>query len=131
MVRLGGGIFFKERDNILPVSPEQTISNLIDDITSLNLQNGIENSLDSKLNATTGALQDIDENNNVAAINALQSFINAVKAQSGKKISESNTQALIDATHAIINSLNPSRETVPKLDRIQYQFAYLSKPVCI
>jgi len=128
--RYGRG-YFKEWNNILPVSPEQTISNLIDDVMSLNLQNGIENSLDSKLNATTGALQDIDENNNVAAINALQSFINAVKAQSGKKISKSNAQALIDATPAIINSLNTSRETVPKLDKIQYQFAYLSKLVCI
>ena len=52
------------------------------------------------------AIEDINENNDVAAINSLQAFINAVEAQSGKKIPVENADYLINATQLIIDMLN-------------------------
>jgi hypothetical protein len=71
----------------------------------LNLQQGIENSLDSKLDAAYKALDDLNENNDVAAINAIQAFINAVDAQRGNKISNEQADELITAAQAIIDAL--------------------------
>jgi len=68
--------------------PAELIAKLIDHVLSLNLQHGIENSLDSKLDAALQAIEDVNDNNNVAAANALQAFINAVQAQSGNHIPE-------------------------------------------
>ena len=76
------------------------------DIVELNLQNGIENSLDVKLDAALQALVDINANNDVAAVNSLQAFINAVEAQRGNKIPAADADALIAAAQAIIDSLS-------------------------
>ena len=80
---------------------------LIDAVIDLNLQQGIENSLDAKLDAVIEALQDINENNNVAAVNTLQAFINAVEAQSGNHIPQEQADALIADAQAIIALLSP------------------------
>ncbi len=66
--------------------PVTLITRLADNVLNLNLQQGIENSLDSKLQTVIEALIDVNNNNDVAAINALNAFINAVQAQSGNKI---------------------------------------------
>ncbi|NIV30687.1 MAG: hypothetical protein GWN58_14665, partial [Anaerolineae bacterium] len=58
------------------VSALELLQRLIADVVALNLQQGISNSLDSKLDAAVEALDDLKENNDVAAINALQAFIN-------------------------------------------------------
>jgi hypothetical protein len=71
----------------------------------LNLQNGIENSLDAKLDAALQALDDINANNDAAAINAINAFINAVDAQRGNKIGEDDADDLIDAANNIIIGL--------------------------
>ena len=71
----------------------------------LNLQQGIENSLDSKLDAVSKALDDVNKNNDIAAINALQAFINSVEAQRGKKILDADANALIAAAQEIIDLL--------------------------
>jgi len=52
-------------------------------------------SLDAKLDAALNALNDVNENNDVAAINSMRAFINAVEAQRGKKISEEDADTLI------------------------------------
>jgi parallel beta-helix repeat protein len=78
---------------------------LIDVVASLNLQYGIENSLDAKLDAALNALDDVNQNNDVAATNALYAFINAVEAQSGNKISEEDADGLIAAAEVIIAML--------------------------
>lgn len=72
----------------------------------LNLKQGISNSLDAKLQAVIQSLDDINQNNNVAAINALQAFINSVEAQRGVNISEADATALIAAARAIIALLS-------------------------
>jgi parallel beta-helix repeat protein len=82
------------------------IEQLVYQVEALNLQKGIDNSLDAKLDAAAKALDDVNENNDVAAINTLQAFINAVEAQRGNKIPEADADALIAAAQAIIAMLN-------------------------
>ncbi|UCG17137.1 MAG: right-handed parallel beta-helix repeat-containing protein [Phycisphaerales bacterium] len=86
--------------------PQTMIEQIISDVLALNLQNGIENSLDSKLDAAQQALDDLNNSNNVAAINALGAFINAVQAQSGVHIPADDANALIAAAQQIIDLLS-------------------------
>ena len=67
---------------------------------------GIENSLDAKLDSAVQALADMNDNNDVAAINSLQAFINAVQAQGGEKIPEAEADALISAAEGTIALLS-------------------------
>ena len=91
-----------------PASPEVLIGKLVDLVIQLNLQSGIANSLDSKLDTVLRALEDLNANNDIAAINALYAFMNAVEAQRGNKISDADADALIAAAQAIIDLLeNP------------------------
>ena len=86
--------------------PVELLVDLAQDVIALNLQQGISNSLDAKLEAAMQALDDINENNDVAAINTLQAFINAVEAQRGNKISETDADALIASAQEIIDVLS-------------------------
>lgn len=79
---------------------------LAQDVTDLGLQYGIENSLLAKLDAAIQKLDDDNDNNNLAAINSLQAFINAVEAQRGKKISVEDADYLINAAQQIIDLLS-------------------------
>ena len=90
---------------LVVLTPAEAIQQLIADVVALNIQQGISNSLDSKLEAVLQALDDVNENNNVAAINSLQAFINAVEAQRAIHISEEDTNALIAAAQEIITLL--------------------------
>lgn len=87
------------------VDPEEAVGQLITQVVKLNLHSGIINSLDSKLEAALNALDDLNENNDVAAINSLYAFIKYVEAQRGKSISEENANALIESAEAVILSL--------------------------
>ena len=69
------------------------------DVVELNLNTGIENNLNAKLDAALNAL---NHNNDQVAINVLQAFINTVQAQSGKKIDASDAADLIAAAEKII-----------------------------
>jgi hypothetical protein len=57
------------------------------------------------LDAALDSLQDLNENNDGAAINKLHSFINAVNAQRGNKISEADADRLIAAAQGVIDQL--------------------------
>jgi parallel beta-helix repeat protein len=85
-------------------TPVKLTENLINSVNALNLQHGIENSLDVKLEAAMNALLDITAKNDVAAINSLQAFINAVEAQRGDKITDTEADELIAAAQEIIAS---------------------------
>ena len=88
------------------LTPSEMIEQLISQVISLNLHNGITNSLDSKLENARKALEDVNENNNVAAVNTIKNaFINEVEAQRGDKISESDADVLIAVAYVIINKL--------------------------
>lgn len=86
--------------------PVVEIENLAVDVFEMNLQNGIENSLDSKLDAALAALVDLNVNNDSAACNSLDAFINAVEAQRGKKITASQASQLVGAAQSIKILLN-------------------------
>ncbi len=95
--------------NGTPVAgPVGLTQDLIVDVVDLNLVNGIANSLDAKLDSVVRALDDLNENNDVAACNALEGFINAVEAQSGNHISVDDAVALIEDTQQIIALLGCS-----------------------
>ena len=74
-------------------------------VEELGLGEGIENSLLAKLQAAVGVLEDDNEKNDGAAVNILGAFINAASAQRGKKIAESQADALIAEAAAIIEAL--------------------------
>jgi hypothetical protein len=86
-------------------SIQDLISALVADVVSLNLKAGISKSFDAKLSVVLEALDDHREHNDVAAVNGLYSFINAVEAQRGKELTESQADSLISAATAIIAAL--------------------------
>jgi hypothetical protein len=88
------------------VPPQEALRALIAQVVALNLKQGISNSLDAKLEAAVEALDDMKEGNNVAAVNALQAFINSVEAQRGIHISEADADSLIAAAQAILGQLS-------------------------
>lgn len=83
----------------------QAMQNLVDLVETFNLQQGIANNLDAKLDAAMGALDDINANNDGAAINALQAFINAVEAQRGNHITDAQADQLIHDAQLILSNL--------------------------
>ena len=87
------------------IGPIQLMNELISQVMALNLQNGISNSLDAKLDSVLNALDDVNENDDVAAINALEAFINTVEAQSGGFLTEAEADALIELALQIIDLL--------------------------
>jgi titin len=86
--------------------PVELLLALAQKVIELNLHNGIENSLDAKLDAALKALQDIKSNNDTAAINTLEAFISTAEAQSGDKIPEADADELIAAALQIIGILS-------------------------
>ncbi|MBI3290364.1 hypothetical protein HYZ78_03120 [Candidatus Microgenomates bacterium] len=87
-------------------TPSAQVEDLIDTVESFNLQQGINNSLDAKLDAALNALDDLNENNDQAAINSLQAFINAVEAQRGSQITNEQADELVNRAQEIINTLS-------------------------
>ena len=82
-----------------------TKNDLITYIVPLNLQAGIENSLDAKLGSALTALEDLNSNNDVAAVNSLEAFINQVEGQRGTKLTDEQADSLISFALSIIDSL--------------------------
>jgi hypothetical protein len=90
---------------LLP-DPSNLLEKLSDKIDAMNLPKGTVNNLLTKLNHAIQLLEDNNENNDTAAINSLEAFINAVDAQRGKKISEVDADSLITAAQEIIELLS-------------------------
>jgi chitodextrinase len=86
-------------------SPVELLDILADDIIDLDLRRGIENSLLAKIDAAIAKLEDDNPKNDRAAVRKLRAFINEVKAQKGKKISEEDADDLIEAIQQIIDML--------------------------
>lgn len=81
------------------------IKDLLKTVEEMNLQNGIDNSLDAKLEAAAKALEDVKENNDASAVNKLEAFISEVEAQRGKKLTDEQADALHGDAQAIIDLL--------------------------
>ena len=93
-------------DAVIFEGPAEEISALVQDVILLDIQSGIATTLDAKLDAALTALDDLNENNDAAAINSLQAFINSVEAQRGKKITDTEADALIAPVQSIIGQIN-------------------------
>ena len=81
------------------------LDDLVQRVIALNVQRGMSNSLDAKLHAVMSAIDDANEKNNVAAQNAMYAFMNAVEAQRGKKLTETQADQLLSVARAIIAAL--------------------------
>ena len=79
---------------------------MIATVEDMNLQQGIDNSLDAKLDSALNALDDVNQNNDVAAINSLNAFKNAVEAQTGGKLTDAQADTLIAEADSIISMLS-------------------------
>lgn len=88
---------------VLPIL--EAIQQLIEEVLTINLQQGILNSLDAKLDSALKVLDDVNVKNYVAAINLLEAFINAVEAQSGRNLTIEEADALIDLATQLIDLL--------------------------
>ena len=82
------------------------LEQLIQAVVDLNLQQGINNSLDAKLDAVLQALEDLNENNDAAVPNVLNAFITQVAAQSGNQIPQAEAAVLIASAQEIIDLLS-------------------------
>ncbi len=91
---------------ITVLGPVELLDILAQDIIDLDLQPGIENSLLAKLDTALQKLEDDNENNDAAAVNLLEAFINTVEAHRDKKIPEADADALIAAAQEIIDLLS-------------------------
>jgi DNA-binding beta-propeller fold protein YncE len=89
-----------------PPTPQQATLQLIDNVKAMNLQQGISNSLISKLQNALASINapNIDVRNDAA--NKLQAFIHSVEAQNGKKLSTIQANFLITEAQKIIDQLN-------------------------
>ena len=77
-----------------------TFDSIADQVESLDLPQGTQVSLLSKLD---NAQKSVDKGNNDAAINQLEAFINQVNAQRDKKIDSADADALIAQAQALID----------------------------
>ncbi len=80
-----------------------TIESVIEDIEEMGLNEGIENSLISKLE---NAQKSLDKGQDNAAVNQLNAFINEVEAQRGKKLTDAQADELIAAAQSIMGNIS-------------------------
>lgn len=81
----------------------QAIEELILLVAEFNFARGIENSLDAKLDNALKLLDDMKDQNDGAAFNSIEAFINAVEAQRGKKITDEEADQLISLATFVLD----------------------------
>jgi hypothetical protein len=91
--------------NFLDKSPAELLLDLESVVASINLSNGISNSLDEKLKNVSSALDEEIGRDSNAAVNMLKAFIKSVEAQRNNKISDADATALIKSAQLIIDAL--------------------------
>lgn len=95
--------------DIYPLMKMANIANLgvllVDMVKDMNLAQGIENSLDSKLHNAIEALEYAKSGKRSDASNKLEAFINEVEAQTGKGLTQAQADELIDFAQMMIDNL--------------------------
>ena len=86
--------------------PEIMVEILNNDIDDIELPASTKNSLTNSLDVAIKVLEDSNQQNDIAAINALEAFISKLEAQRGKKIPSDIADMLITRAYEIIASLN-------------------------
>jgi parallel beta-helix repeat protein len=84
------------------ITPAQAIDGLIGIVEAMNLQQGIENSFDVKLEAAQDALVAANAGIREDAVNKLKAFVNAVEAQRGKVVTGEQADQLVNYANRII-----------------------------
>jgi uncharacterized hydantoinase/oxoprolinase family protein len=97
----GAGNSMSGSFQVLVQAAAAQVSNLVALVQSFNLAQGIENSLDSKLQNVLAALNAAEDGNATSACGQLGAFINETSAQSGKKLTEAQANTLIAAAQQI------------------------------
>jgi len=92
--------------NVTVAGPVELLAQLQSELVAMNADKGVLNGLSAKLDTAVKHLADKNVNNNVAAVNAMQAFVNAVSAQRGKKITQQQADDLIGTAQEIIGLLN-------------------------
>ena len=87
---------------LLSTSPQEAIERLIADVEGMNLQQGIDNSLDAKLASALDALDALNADQRNDAVNKLTAFMNEVEAQRGKKLTNEQADYLAGEAQRII-----------------------------
>ncbi len=85
--------------------PVEFLADLGDLVISLGLPNGLASSLTAKLDNADSVLADSNPNNDQAAVNELEAFINQLNALRGKQITAAEADALIAVAEQIIDFL--------------------------
>jgi hypothetical protein len=101
----GGEDFFVKRLEVTS-DPVVLLQALINFVNDADLQHGIRNSLVSKLTGALNKLNDNNPNNDGAAVNMIEAFLEAVNAQRGKKIPEDVADRMLTEAHTILDLLN-------------------------
>ena len=81
---------------------QPNIQDLINRVQEMNLQQGIENSLDVKLQRAQDAMNAENSNNVTETVNALEAFINEVEAQRGNKLTDNQANELRSFAYNLI-----------------------------
>jgi len=81
---------------------EDSIETLILNVKDLNLPKGIEKSLTSQLD---NALDSLERGRDNAVIKQLEAFIHTVEARRGKRLTDEQADALIEAVQCIIDNI--------------------------
>ena len=100
-----GAMLFQLTEFEIIRDPRQMLSDLVDAVIALNLKAGISNAFDSKLAVVIQALDDSRNQNDAAAINGLNAFMNAVNAQRGVWLTDSQADGLLSSARAIAQAL--------------------------
>jgi len=90
---------------IIILTLADALDNLIDDVIELGLPARMSHSILAKLTAANRSLQDLNGDNDVAAVNVLQAFIHQVQAQRGKMIPEADADLLTTTAQEIIGTV--------------------------
>jgi hypothetical protein len=90
---------------VMPV-PEVMVETLSGELGALELPAGIANSLNASLDTAADVLLDSNPSNDVAAINALEAFINELEAQRDKRITSDVADSLIAKAQETIAAIN-------------------------
>jgi hypothetical protein len=87
---------------IISADAAQAIGDLRDLVASMDIHHGITNALDSKLQNTLAAL---DAGDTATACLSMQEFLDLVKAQTGKKLTEDQADQLTESANNIRDQL--------------------------
>ena len=93
---------------VIANTPESLVSSLIDQVEHLNINAGISNAFDSKLQNAVSALDLAQSGDANAAVQLLQAFINSVEAQMDKAITADQGAKLISIAETAIERIKSS-----------------------